>query len=209
MWWLPLPSKSNEPNRCGSGRSYSVNERGDSIRVVHPLFHEEGGGSIPTSPLQLHFGAIAIPMAEQLNGLWHSRLPNSGLLPSGGDYTTYGAEHGGIYYAAAIWGIPVARLLNGKGIYELRRFAIAPDAPRFTATRMLGWMVRQIRKLGHKLAISYQDTAVHSGTIYRAAGWTPVTVAVSGANWDVPSRARRKPTSDAKATQKIRWEYAL
>ena len=29
-------------------------------RLVHPLFQAEGGGSIPTSPLQLHVGRIAV-----------------------------------------------------------------------------------------------------------------------------------------------------
>ena len=48
---------------------------GESIRVVHPLFQEEGGGSIPTSPLQLYIGRLHYKTAEGLVREWHSRLP--------------------------------------------------------------------------------------------------------------------------------------
>ena len=35
-----------------------MDQCGERIRVVHPLFQVEGGGSIPTSPLQLTVGRI-------------------------------------------------------------------------------------------------------------------------------------------------------
>ena len=56
-----------------------------------------------------------------------------------------------------------------------RRLAVAPDAPHCTASRMLGQMARWIRTNlpDVPVLLSYQDMDVHTGTIYRAAGWTP------------------------------------
>src|SRR3990167_5029668 len=66
-----------------------MDTRGDSIRVVHPLFPTEGGGSIPTSPLQFHIGKIERKVFAKLNHAWHSRLPNVGNCTIG---ICYGAE---------------------------------------------------------------------------------------------------------------------
>ncbi len=129
---------------------------GDSIRVVHPLFQEEGGGSIPTSPLQLNFRVCHERDFVLLNGLWHSRLPKIG---NSHFRVCYCATHDGIFYAVAAWSNPVARLLPQQTWLELRRFAIADDSPRFTASRMLGWMRRDIsnRFPETERLISYQD----------------------------------------------------
>ena len=141
------------------------------------MFQTEGGGATPTSPLQLHLGTISLDLAIDLNRLWHSRLPvvdRSNIIRN--KYSiSFGAEFGGRWYASAIWSSPVARLLDGTKVLELRRFAIAPDAPKNTASRMLRVMCNKIRKSfpAIKLAVSYQDEAVHAGTIYKAAGWMP------------------------------------
>ena len=176
---------------------------GESIRVVHPLFPTEGGGSTPTSPLQLVFGQIDARLARRLLSVWHSRLPE--IANWQGCSPCYGAESGGIWYAIAMWGSPVARMLNGRGWIELRRFAIAPDAPRNTASRMLSWMTRQVAKLNFSKAISYQDTAVHTGAIYRAAGWK-IGNTSEGGEWSRPSRGRAAVQT---ASQKVRWELDL
>ena len=180
--------------------------RGDSIREVLPLFRGDDGGSTPTSPLQLHVGKISVVLASELNKLWHSRLPQiESASIQGAD--CFGAEYGGIWYATAIWTTPVARMLNGRRWFELRRFAIAPDAPRNTASRMLSVMVAKIRKANPSLVrlISYQDTEVHNGTIYKASGWE-ATVQSEGGEWSRPSRKRNAVQSGAP---KIRWELAL
>ena len=50
--------------------------------------------------------------------------------------------------------------------------AIAEDAPKNTASRMLGWMRRYIKKhLQHISLLFPQDTDVRDGTIYKASGW--------------------------------------
>jgi len=107
---------------------------GDCIRVVHPLFQKEGGGSIPTSPLQLQVGEITLDLAMQLNELWHSRFPitNKSNLSRVRYGVNYGAEFDGKFYACAIWTSPIAsnRLKDGLRALELRRFAIASDIVR-------------------------------------------------------------------------------
>lgn len=119
-------------------------------------------------------------------------------------------------YAVALWSSPSARCLP-QHFVELRRMACAPDAPKNTASRFLGWMLRQLPK-SHWKAISYQDTDVHKGTIYKAAGWIP-------AHKVAPKRRvrdRNKPRAGTNrpyrqdingtaiaAAPKIRWEIRL
>ncbi len=162
----------------------------------------------PTSALQLRLYRIDFPLAVALNRLWHSRLPRygRGFIKNQSDLC-YGAEHGGIWYAVAIWSNPVARALPQREWLELRRLAIAPDAPRNTASRMLAVMARLIRtdKPQVNRLISYQDTEAHAGTIYRASGWT-ATATRKGSEWSCPSRPRPKAQS---AADKVRWEKVL
>lgn len=180
---------------------------GESIRVVHPLFQAGGRGSSPTSPLQLHLGWILPTLGVRLNELWHSRLPS--FTAPLGQFEAIGAEHGGIFYAVAIWSWPVARMLNRTRheYYELRRLAIAPDAPKNTASRMLRVMRLMIGKdkpLVQNL-ISYQDTDVHTGAIYKAAGWK-ATATRRPDEWDCQTRPRRKVQN---VSRKIRWQIAV
>lgn len=180
--------------------------RAEGVRVAYPLFQAGGGGSTPTSALQLRFDPLDLRTAKQLVRLWHSRLPRFGGQVPGG--FGYGAEFDGLFYAVAVWSLPVARLLPNDGsCLELRRLAVGPDAPKNTASRMLGWMVRDIarRRPGVNRLVSYQDTEVHTGGIYRAAGWTAAALS-QGDTWDRPNRHRRQTQSDAP---KVRWEKAL
>lgn len=178
--------------------------RAGGVRVAYPLFQAGGGGSIPTSALQLRFEAIDRDTMEDLNRQWHSRLPKFKTACPCPAY--YGAEFDGLWYAVAAWSTPVARMLPQEW-FELRRFAIANDAPKNTASRMLGWMVRDIRKRFPEVprVVSYQDMDVHSGTIYRASGWEESEIS-EGGEWTRPSRQRKAVQSDA---QKRRWELAL
>lgn len=101
---------------------------GDSIRVMHPLFHTGEGGSTPTSPLQMRIERIPFQIAQRLNMLWHSRLPRLGTgcikrMP----FLCYGAVYEGRIYAIAIFSNPVARNLPQHTWLELRRLAVAPD----------------------------------------------------------------------------------
>jgi hypothetical protein len=86
--------------------------------------------------------------------------------------------------------------------------AIADDAPKNTATRMIGWMIRELKKRGeYTTAISYQDTAVHNGTIYKASGWNPVKVGKD--TWDRPNQRNRRHDDSQEVGAKVRWEISL
>jgi hypothetical protein len=184
---------------------------GDSIVVVHPLFQEEGDGSIPISPLQLHFGRCSVDTAIVLNEAWHSVFPriDKSNVVRGGRLECFAAEYANRYYATAIWTRPIAanRMRDGDKLIELRRMAIAPGAPKNTASRFLAWMTRHIRKAQPDVIrlVSYQDTAHHSGTIYKAAGWRSVTLS-NNADWTTHKRPGASAQSDAP---KIRWELDL
>lgn len=183
--------------------------RTESIRVMHPLFREGEGGSTPTSVLQLRVDRVPFEVARDLNALWHSRLPRIGDPPRlMRAALCYAAHHGGVIFAVAIWSHPVALSLPQREWLELRRLAVAPDAPRNTASRVLAVMARLIRRErpGVVRLISYQDTEVHRGTIYRAAGWTAAAEVTPFARWDKPGRPR--PPEQSRAPKR-RWERPL
>jgi len=182
---------------------------GESIRVMYPFFSREGeGGSSPTSPLEMRVVQIPNDKARALNQLWHSRLPriDSPFIRSD---LCFGAEGDNILYAVAIWDHPVARHLPQQEWLELRRLAVAPDAPRYTPSWMLGVMTRRIRTLYPHVVmlVSYQDTEVHTGTIYRAAGWVPTRcIDRPSASWS--NTVRQRPP-DQSLAPKQRWEKRL
>ena len=191
-----------------------MNTSGDSIRVVQPLFPVEGAGSIPSSPLQLKIIPIGIPLAVKLNKLWHSKLPII-TNPYGKNRISFGAEYLNVWYACAIWTDPIARSFNHRNYLELRRMAIAPDAPKNTASRMISIMTKIIKKEFPNIVklISYQDTDVHTGTIYKASGWNISKKTAGGSNcpnsiqsWMRNKRYRKESQSVAF---KIRWEKQI
>jgi len=143
--------------------------------------------------------------------LWHSRLPivKEGNILRNRRSVCFAAEYDGLFYATALWSDPVAanRFDEGATMLELRRLAIADDAPKNTATRMIKIMVMLIRRKFPDVTrlVSYQDTEVHAGTIYKAAGWTQETVSTLN-EWDKGSRKRSAAQSSAP---KIRWGKRL
>jgi hypothetical protein len=180
----------------------------ESIRVMRPLFQGVEGGSIPTSALQLTVEPMEFTAALRLNEIWHSRLPRMGTgFIRNQPFLCFGAQFGGVLYAIAIWSNPVARNLPQQEWLELRRLAVAPDAPPHTCSRMLAVMARLIRRLRAEITrlVSYHDTAVHTGTIYKAAGWAATRINLDG-NWT--RRKRTRPTAQS-AFPKQRWELAL
>ena len=181
---------------------------GDSIRVVRPLFPMEGQGSSPMSPLQLNIIHIPKNTFEILNKKWHSRLPDPGGFYVRGLF--FGAEYKNYLFAVAGWSEPIARMLGGLDLLELRRFAIAPEAPRNTASRVLSIMTGIIKKDYPEFwkLISYQDTEVHTGTIYKACGWINENISSEGdQNW-VKTHGRKSSSLQTTAA-KIRWVKQL
>jgi hypothetical protein len=185
--------------------------RGDGVPVAQPLFQEEGSGSIPTSPLQFHVIETTINTACALNRYWHSRLPMiTAATIRMGQHVAYAIEFEGGLYGCAIWSPPVARLLwNGNKVLELRRMALGPQCPKNTATRFLSVMIRDIKRRFPECEklVSYQDTDVHQGTIYKASNWTPwIPEDRRCRSWNNANRERNESQSTG---EKVRWEYAL
>ena len=170
-------------------------------------FQPKEGGSTPTLPLQ--FCDIGLDDALAFNAKHHSRLPSLGKNSLNAPRVFYGAFVGETLVGVAIWSNPVARAYNGKGYIELRRMALY-GAPRHTASKMLGWMARDIAKRFPNLVrlLSYSDDTVHTGTIYRAAGWWSEAASAGGV-WDCPSRRRaRYATEEPVGRQRVpktRW----
>ncbi len=166
--------------------------------------------NFPLSPKEMKVLSIGVDQAMQYNELWHSRLPKTqkGNLTRNKHFIFYGAEFKDHCFASAIWTTPVAnnRLSENEIWLELRRLAIAPDAPKFTATWMIAKMIKAIKVKHPEITklISYQDTDVHTGTIYAASNWIKEGQS-KGTDWNV--------TRDRKASQstsdKVRWTYRL
>lgn len=180
-----------------------------SPAVLNPLFFDPNIYEFCTSPKQLKVEVVNVHRACELNALWHSRFPviKWGNVVRNKRYVCFQASDEDVTYAVALWSSPIAanRLKNGDKMLELRRMAIAPFAPKNTATAMLKQMRRwiftnfeEIEKL-----ISYQDTEAHHGTIYKADNWKPAAESHL-TNWQVESRKRAAAQSTAV---KIRWEY--
>lgn len=128
----------------------------------------------------------------------------------------FAASHGGITYAVALWNNPSARCLPRNWL-ELRRMACNVTAPANTPSAFLAWMTRYFRtQAKYDRLISYQDTAVHRGTIYKAAGWTPTLLSKARvrnrtANRVGTNRAYRSNMNGVAvdASAKQRWEKII
>ena len=78
--------------------------------------------------------------ARRMIAAWHSRLPRTQIGPW---KLAFAAHYQHTCFGAALWHNPSARMLPNDWL-ELRRLAVAPDAPHCTASRMLGQMARWI-----------------------------------------------------------------
>ena len=191
--------------------------RADSVRAAYPLFQAEGHGSNPMSALELRIDEIPLQLARQLNRLWHRTLPTFETGFCNAAKVCYGAAYAGRWYAVAIWTSPVARLLPQRRWLELRRFAIAPDAPKNSASWLLAVMARIIGRQFPEIErlISYQAQRHHRGIIYKAAGWTPGSLRKGARGWSSrgscnPSGTPRlRPDLNDATGPKVRWEKEI
>ncbi len=180
--------------------------RAGSLKAEHSASQLKDGGSNPTPAL--HFEWCERDFAAYYNKLWHSRLPDCRNYKTA-TVTCVGTVNGEPC-CVAIWGHPVARLLPQKTWLELRRLAVGPNAPRNTASQFIGWMTRWIRKNRPEIIhlISYQDTAVHKGTIYKASGWVCMGKTRHGGGKGWENRPGGSEGHGGKSV-KFRWDLLL
>lgn len=165
----------------------------------------------PLSPTIMNLREVGVNYAMDKNMDWHSRLPvtSHSNMVRNAHKVFYGAEYQDHCFAVAMWTDPVAgnRMAKDQVWLELRRLAVAPDAPKFTATWMISKMVKDIKKRFSDVTklVSYQDTEVHTGTIYKAANWKLDTVS-KFQEWSSEKRQRNALQSKA---DKIRWTLEI
>lgn len=149
--------------------------------------------------------------ARRCVAAWHSRLPVTQASPW---MLAFVAVHDGEPYGGALWNNPSSRMLPSEWL-ELRRLAVPDYAPPHTASWMLGAMRRWIRTNLPAVPrlLSYQDTEVHKGTIYKAAGWelayAPKPIRRNRGDVRVGTQRlyRTSLNGDAPdASAKVRWE---
>lgn len=175
-------------------------------QIFLPLFSKNTKNTLPpTTPRALSFTTITKAQYKHYVNLWHSTLPT--ISDAWAHKICYGATYCNNLYAVAGWSKPVAIALPQTTWLELRRFAIGPNAPKYTASRMLAWMTHDLYQQFPKITnlISYQDTNTHTGTIYKAANWTPTHLS-RGDTWARNNRSNRQTISTAP---KQRWEKTL
>ena len=186
----------------------------DGAMAAHPLFNQVGdGGSIPTSALSLRIVEVDMRRAREMNRRWHSMLPRTDLgnLLCGNTSVAYAAEHGDFYYAVAIFSQPIIHALCDGSTIELRRLAICREAPRNTASRMLRVLKMLVKKKYPCMGriISYLAVDVHTGTIYRASGWTQVGKVVAARPQRLSGSKQRATGPLQTLSRKQRWEIEL
>lgn len=182
-------------------------------RRMAPLFHQVEVDP-PAKATMLRVERCDPQFARVMVEAWHSRLPTTQAGPW---KLGFAAHFEFTCFGAALWNNPSARMLPSNWL-ELRRLAVAPDAPHCTASRMLGQMAKWIRRNLPEVPVllSYQDMEVHTGTIYRAAGWTPAAIAKPRVRDRSKPRVgtRRDYRSNLNGASpdgagKVRWELRL
>ena len=159
--------------------------------------------------LNIEIQETSAAVACKLNEIWHSRLPQ--LHPSNvwrsKKYICFLFTMDQAVVGVGIWSSPVARMLSNKTLLELRRLALNEHCPKNTATYVIARMVKKIKEKFPEIEklISYQDTEVHLGTIYKAANWKEANISTGG-EWSRKSRGREKVQT---SVPKVRWEYSL
>ena len=188
----------------------TINKRAGRTKEVQQIFQSENEGAMPISAHDFSIKEIPIKAALIYNKNWHSRLPE--LKNYFCCNTAYAAVFNDKIYAVGIFGRPVARSFNGLPVFELRRFAICSEAPKNTASRMIKVMLLLLKKKLPTIekVISYQDTEVHKGTIYKASGWKIGRITkASEVRWGKLNKdgSGRKRNPIVAVGDKIRWEY--
>lgn len=135
----------------------------------------DGGGSIPTSPLQLKFAPIR---SENMNAIVVERHYSHRAVPSS---WSWGAYFLGELYGVISFGKPANMQLcrgvcgpsKADRVYELNRLWMDDRAIKNSESRFIGWSLREMGRMRPQpILVSYADTAAgHSGLVYASTNW--------------------------------------
>lgn len=148
---------------------------GGSLMAEQSLFQATGGGSIPTSPLQLELREIDHKKASECYKKWHY-LGETDFMST----WNLGVMFNKRLYGCISLGVPNAREIKGvydeitqKNWWEIKRFALSDDLPKNSESRVIAIALKLLKKFKKPDGvITYADTNVgHSGVIYRASGF--------------------------------------
>ena len=142
----------------------------------YPLFQEEAGGAVPTSPLKLKVRTIDKMTTSNFYRKWHY-LGKTGFIST----INFGAYYDGELVGAISYGSPNATEMKGyfdrftqKGWWEIKRLAMTDGCPKNSESRFIAISIHLLRKLYQvKGIVTLADDGVgHIGTIYKASGFT-------------------------------------
>lgn len=185
---------------------------GDSLLLERPV-PPEGGGLIPTSPLQLrkrdwNVAGCDQAVAERLvieehysRGASNTATYLHGLYPA--NWSWYEQCEG------VAWWIPPTKSAaqwwagdGWQGVLALSRLAIRPDVPKNAASFFLSKSVRMIDRSKWHTLVSYADKwRGHSGAIYTAAGWEYCGETAPSDVWVINGRMTARKAGGKTRTQ--------
>ena len=147
--------------------------RAGSSVVEHAALQLRDGGSIPTPSLQSL--RVRICHVHDIQCVIERVHYSHSIFGVTTDFC-YAVENGSAIVGGAIFGKPaaynVAAKYGAEGLTELRRFVLTDECPRNSESRVLGVMLRDLKREGVKRVLSYADPAQgHGGTIYKALGF--------------------------------------
>lgn len=134
---------------------------------------------------------------------WHSHHRRS----PPGERIALGASIDEKLVAVVVLGTPAFALDDGT-CWEVARLACGPDAPKYTASRLLGAAGRVMDAAGVTLQVSYTRVD-ERGSCYLASNWIPVEV-VRGREHTTGNRAARWLPGlydpGTEIVDRVRWE---
>ncbi len=185
----PTPSSTRE----------SFNEEDAADATAEATVQGRSSRSIPKSLVVTDVPAeVAQPLIEQFHYL--HRMP-AGVARCFGVYLN-GDLCGAVVFSN---GARQSHCLLAAGrpgdVVTLARLWLADALPKNSESRVLAIVLRLLRRTSpYKLVISYADPAAgHTGTIYRAAGWTALGQARSRAYLRLPDGRIQHPRSVGSA----------
>ena len=168
------------------------------------MLSAEASGGEAAAVSEFYMRPLTLAEARQGVNEWHSHHS-----PHMRHRLALGAFVDGSMVAACVWEDPKAQALRGDGrCWELSRLACGPDAPKYTASRLIGASTSAVLKLGITRCVSYTRVD-ERGTCYKASNWHPVSH-VRGRDWTSGNKSTRwlpglyEPSTEV--IDRVRWE---